>query len=118
MKHLEISHPDQFTRVMMAKVEISSTSNNVKRRKLDLIDACVRLIIVHGRPFALIDDEAFQEIINAVPQFSQSQPRELINSRKVRNAVAQRNQSKCNMKLKKRTEHAAVDTYTFQGLQH
>lgn len=100
MKHLEMSHPDQFTQVMMAKVEVSNTGNNVKRRKLDLIDACVRLITEHGRPFALIDDEAFQEIINAVPQFSQSQPRELINSRKVRDAVAQRNQSKCKRKLK------------------
>ena len=48
------------------------------------MDACVRLITIHGRPFSFIDDDAFQDIINAI--LSQ---KGTINSHKLRDAIAE-----------------------------
>lgn len=89
MKHLETHHPNEFTVVMMEKEGYKRTSgtgtctrsNNSKKAKFDLMGACLRLVTIHGRPFSLIDDEAFRDIINVVPQT------EVINAHKVRDAV-------------------------------
>ena len=64
----------------------TDTSNNIKRKKMkiDLMDACVRLITVHGRPMSLINDKAFRDIIDTVPQRSQT---ETINSHTVRDRI-------------------------------
>ena len=48
------------------------------------MDACVRLITIHGRPFSFIDDDAFQDIINAIPS-----QKGTINSHKLRDAIAE-----------------------------
>ena len=86
---MENHHPNEFTTAMMIKEErkrSTDTSNNIKRKKMkiDLMDACVRLITVHGRPMSLINDKAFRDIIDTVPQRSQT---ETINSHTVRDRI-------------------------------
>lgn len=49
------------------------------KAKFDLMDACVRLITIHGRPVFLIEDEAFRDNMDIIPQ------RETINSHKMYN---------------------------------
>lgn len=71
-----MNHPDEFITVMMEKENCKRTDlvqnaetkrKDNKKAKLDLMDACVRLVTIHGRPFSLTDDNAFRDIINMIP---------------------------------------------------
>lgn len=87
---METNHPNEFSHVMIEKVKkthrAAEQSNViVKRAKFDLLDACVRLVTIHGRPFSLLDDEAFRDIINMIPGQSQQ-----LNAHKVRDVIAEK----------------------------
>ena len=72
-KHVERYHKDSADILMrdrenLAKPQLQrkrrgEVLNGVKMTGEKLKKLCVRLVTEHGRPFALLDDEAFQEII-------------------------------------------------------
>lgn len=52
-----------------------------KKIKLDVVNACVRLVTIYGRPLSLINDDAFKDIIQMI-KFQ----KEKVNSHKMRDA--------------------------------
>lgn len=89
--HLGNSHPNEFTRVQLEKEpckkkpeEVGSTRK--KKSKLEILtEECVKFVTVHGRPFSITDDKAFQNIVALIPQNSN---RIHINSHNIKQSVA------------------------------
>ncbi|XP_076284711.1 uncharacterized protein LOC143211135 [Lasioglossum baleicum] len=89
----------------------SLNNNNNKRTREKLLDNCVNLVTVHGRPFSLINDTAFQDIIKMIPSISRSP----ISSQEVRNAVkikANLFRDMLNKKLNGKLLSLKIDTAT------
>ncbi len=69
-------HKNKFTETLQEQGELRKRKSNgegpsAKRIKIlmspELLwDACVRLVTVHGRPFQLIEDKAFQDIVRPI----------------------------------------------------
>lgn len=94
LSHLSSVHPNEFTLVMvkikkLKHEEISNSSYSSSNIRINtsntdkLLEECVNLITIHGRPFNFINDVAFQNIIQMIPSTSTHK----ISSTEVRNAV-------------------------------
>ncbi|CAG9791982.1 unnamed protein product [Diatraea saccharalis] len=68
--HIATKHSNEYQVVEDLNTKIisknkSSSSDKIAIARIDqLKKLCVRLVTIHGRPLAIIEDEAFQEIIN------------------------------------------------------
>lgn len=69
MNHLRLKHENEYKQV----VEINNVSVEVTQKKKPkeaekdekrkrLLDCCIKLVAIHGRPFELLDDEAFRDL--------------------------------------------------------
>ena len=75
-KHVKCLHKNKFEETIQEQGELLKRKSNgegpsAKRVKIlmspeQLWDACVRLVTVHGRPFQLIEDKAFQDIVRPI----------------------------------------------------
>ncbi|XP_075978168.1 uncharacterized protein LOC142986533 [Anticarsia gemmatalis] len=75
MKHLKHMHPEEFKII----TEINHSTPTQKPVTESVLKQCTDLIAIHGRPFSLIDDEAFQNLLKMIPNNT-----EIINAQKIR----------------------------------
>lgn len=59
-RHLKTNHPEIF------KIIEGTKNNHFEIKRLKLIQSCVELVTVNGRPFSLLDDSGFQNSIQSV----------------------------------------------------
>ena len=77
-KHIRRCHKDKVHLLEREKVKAADTARNLRQKRLGTTEvkiqmtarklklACVRLVAVHGRPFEMMNDEAFQDIVNPI----------------------------------------------------
>lgn len=106
-RHVSTKHPVEFCEITRTKVnekrkrcDSDSADNATKNRKsdtfvvrfreTDVLDACVDLVTVNGRPFTLVEDNGFRKLLNPIVETSPN--RIAINAENIRSEIVIRAQ--------------------------
>ncbi len=75
-KHVKSYYNIQFAETIQEQAEVLKRKSNgegppakhikILMSSVKLWDACVRLVTVHGRPFQLLEDKAFQDVVRPI----------------------------------------------------
>ncbi|CAH2986986.1 unnamed protein product [Chilo suppressalis] len=75
LRHFYTQHRTKYDE-LKKRVELEKqndlTTKTESSTTLTVIDNCVNLVAVHGRPFTLLQDEAFQNLIQLIPNMNKS----------------------------------------------
>ncbi|XP_018305777.1 uncharacterized protein [Mycetomoellerius zeteki] len=108
LSHLSKYHGNKYTTVMMKNEQYKRESSQDTSSCFDdpsdasprkcvreerVVHECVDLVTVHGRPFALMDDIAFKNIIKMIPPGSGTNKIIIVNAVKIKKAVTERTRS-------------------------
>lgn len=83
LKHLKHIHPEQHKIISDINNTLPGERGIFTESVCDkVLEECTNLIAIHGRPFSMINDIAFQNLLKMIPNNNMS-----INSRKIRDNV-------------------------------
>ncbi|XP_028175812.1 uncharacterized protein LOC114364029, partial [Ostrinia furnacalis] len=118
MNHLRLKHEDEYKKVVQINklsVKITEKKNATEdekdKKRKKLLDSCIKLIAVHGRPFELLDDEAFCDIKALIlPDFKNEG-----NSKKIKDMILDKSyeiKEKITTELKQKMISVKLDSAT------
>lgn len=97
IRHINNNHQTEaqilLNRTNNDDYDLSSPTSQIKRRKKQesnsfqkVMENCVKLMTIHGRPFSIFNDEAFKELIEMI-QYDKEEIDQVINIHTVKMQV-------------------------------
>ncbi|CAH0397613.1 unnamed protein product [Chilo suppressalis] len=113
--HMSVKHKNKFDDILI--INNTQREQNVsQKRNDDLISEiktnCVKLVTIHGRPFQLLEDAAFQKIINMVVPTNK-----FINIQSIKSMIADKSYEiklKIATELRRKLLCVKLDSATYQ----
>lgn len=87
LRHFFSQHRAKHDEIM--KINLENKENmpeQPSRNFISVMDCCTNLVTIHGRPFSIIEDEAFKELLKLIPTISQKD-QQAINVKNVKENI-------------------------------
>lgn len=86
LRHFYSQHRTKYEEIQARNLENNAMPGRSSRNAKTVMECCTNLVTIHGRPFNIVEDEAFKELIKLIPTLSQKEQR-AVNIKNIKSSI-------------------------------